>query len=75
MTSGEKKESMMLVRMLPNAREKMISAEKDYHKARHQHYELIFLQAAKEYYRILDTISDIIKKLEATIDVDRRKEK
>lgn len=71
---SKKLEAMMLLKMLPQARERMRDAEKIYYKARHEIYEIKLLSTTKEYYRILDELAAYQKNLENKIDKNNRRE-
>lgn len=71
---SKKLEAMMLLKMLPDARERMVEAYKSYYKARHDDYELKLLKETKEYYRILDELAAYQKNLENKIQQKSRKE-
>ena len=71
---SKKQEAMMLLKMLPQARERMRDAEKIYYKARHSMYELELLSSTKEYYRILDELAAYQKNLQIKIDKNNRRE-
>ena len=68
LSNGEKQETITLINMVSDARDKMIKAEVNFRSSRQEFYELAYVAATTEYFRILDTLHDIQKRLQLRAD-------
>ena len=75
LSNSEKQETLMLIHMVSDARDKMIKAYATFKHSRQEFYELAYVAASTEYFRILDTLHETQKTLELRSDERSEKRK